>query len=300
MEMRALVPLAVLLGCGAAWGLTLPLMRVAVETGHAPLGLVLWQKVVMAVLAFGVLRVLRLPLPALRRHLDLFLVVALAGAIVPGYFAFLVADDLPAGIRSIILAAVPLFSLPMAILAGFERPQAVRAVGVVLGAGAIVLIARPEAGVTGAVGLGVILLALISPLSYAAEGTYLASRGRGGLHPVQLLFGASALGVVLLLPLVMVSGSMVWPGTAGSGRADLAILAIGGLDVLAYAGYVWLVGQAGSVFASQVAYVVTGFGVIWSMLLLGERYSPAVWAAFALMLAGIALVQPLGRRPKIA
>lgn len=300
MEMRAIAPLAVLMGCGAAWGLTLPLMRVAVETGHAPLGLVLWQKVVMAVLAYGVLRVLRLPLPALRPHLKLFLVVALAGAIVPGYFAFLVADDLPAGIRAIVLAAVPLFSLPMAIIAGFERPQAVRAVGVVLGAGAIVLISRPEAGVAGAAGLGLVLLALISPLSYAMEGTYLAGRGRAGLHPVQLLFGASALGSVLLVPLVLASGSMVWPGAPGSGRADLALLAIGCLDVLAYAGYVWLVGQAGSVFSSQVAYVVTGFGVIWSMLLLGERYSPAVWAAFALMLAGIALVQPLGRRPKIA
>ncbi len=300
METRSVLPLAVLFGCGAAWGLTLPLMRVAVETGHAPLGLVFWQKIVMAGLMLGILRLFRLPLPALRAHLDLFLVVALAGAIIPGYFAFLVADDLPAGIRAIILAAVPLFSLPMAILVGFERPQAVRALGVVLGAAAIVLISRPEAGVTGAVGLGLIALALISPLSYAAEGTYLARRGRGTLHPVQLLFGASALGAVLLLPLVLASGSMVWPGTPGSGRADLALLAIGGLDVLAYAGYVWLVGQAGSVFASQVAYVVTGFGVIWSMLLLGERYSGAVWAAFVLMLAGIALVQPLVRTTKIA
>ena len=47
----------------------------------------------------------------------------------------------------------------------------------------------------------------------------------------------------------------------------------------------WSAG-AGSVFASQIAYLVTGFGVVWSMLLLGERYSAPVWAAFALMLRG--------------
>ena len=47
------------------------------------------------------------------------------------------------------------------------------------------------------------------------------------------------------------------------------------LNVLAYSGYVWLVAHAGSVFASQIAYLVTGFGVVWSMLLLGERYSAA-------------------------
>ena len=51
------------------------------------------------------------------------------------------------------------------------------------------------------------------------------------------------------------------------------MLVSGVLNVLAYSGYVWLVGRAGSVFASQIAYLVTGFGVLWSMALLGERYS---------------------------
>jgi drug/metabolite transporter (DMT)-like permease len=37
-----------------------------------------------------------------------------------------------------------------------------------------------------------------------------------------------------------------------------------------YAGYVWLVGRAGAVFAAQVAYLVTLFGVFWAMLILGE------------------------------
>ena len=59
-----------------------------------------------------------------------------------------------------------------------------------------------------------------------------------------------------------------------------------------YAGYVWLVGRAGPVFAGPVSYLVTGFGVIWAMLILSERYSPFFWTAFALMLAGMFLVQP--------
>ena len=50
--------------------------------------------------------------------------------------------------------------------------------------------------------------------------------------------------------------------------------------------------------ASQIAYLVTGFGVLWSMVLLGERYSLWVWAAFALMLLGVALVQPLSEEAK--
>ena len=72
------------------------------------------------------------------------------------------------------------------------------------------------------------------------------------------------------------------------------------LNALAYSGYVWLIGRAGSVFASQIAYLVTGFGVVWSKLLLGESYSALVWSAFVLMLAGIALVQPLAAAEKSA
>jgi len=50
------------------------------------------------------------------------------------------------------------------------------------------------------------------------------------------------------------------------------------------------------VFSSQVAYLVTGWGVLWSMLLLGEWYSIWVWMAFALMLVGITLVRPRDSR----
>ena len=45
-------------------------------------------------------------------------------------------------------------------------------------------------------------------------------------------------------------------------------------------------------FASQVAYVVTGSGVALGMLIYDERHSPWVWAALALMFAALALIRP--------
>ena len=56
-----------------------------------------------------------------------------------------------------------------------------------------------------------------------------------------------------------------------------------------------MVGRAGSVFAAQTSYLVTGFGVLWSILFLQEVYSPHIWAAMTLMLGGIFLVQPRAR-----
>ena len=59
--------------------------------------------------------------------------------------------------------------------------------------------------------------------------------------------------------------------------------------------YIYLIGQAGPVFASQVAYAVTLAGVLWGMALFGERHSPWIWLSLALMLAGLALVTPRKR-----
>ena len=41
-------PILALIACGAVWGLTLPLLRIAVSTGYPPFGLILWHKLIMA------------------------------------------------------------------------------------------------------------------------------------------------------------------------------------------------------------------------------------------------------------
>jgi drug/metabolite transporter (DMT)-like permease len=75
----------------------------------------------------------------------------------------------------------------------------------------------------------------------------------------------------------------------------LALALSSALHALLYATYVWLAATAGSVFAAQSSYLVTGAGMLWAMALLGERPAPTVWLALAVMLAGVALVQPRGR-----
>ncbi len=281
----------VLIAIGAAWGLTLPLIRIGVSSGLPPLGIVVWQQVIMAVLLLGLLAPLGLGMPKLRGSTGIFVMVAVFGAVLPGYFTFLTAFDVPAGVRALIIALVPMFALPMALVFRFERPDLRRAAGVCLGAAAIALIALPGSGVTSGVGLGVLALALIAPLSYAVEATYLGWRGADGMHPFQLLAVASALGIAFVWPLAALTGQTVdvlrpWA------RPEWALLAAGLLNAFAYSGYVWLVGRAGPVFASQIAYVVTAFGVLWSMLLLGETYSLWIWAAFVLLACGLACVRP--------
>ena len=136
-----------------------------------------------------------------------------------------------------------------------------------------------------------VFLALLAPLLYATEGNIVARWGTYGLDPFRTIVGASAAGAVITLPIALLSGQWINP-LQGFGIPEAA-LALGAVTHgLVYAAYVWLVGRAGSVFTSQSAYIVTAFGVLWSMVLLGERYSVFIWVALALTLGGIFLVRP--------
>ena len=55
-----------------------------------------------------------------------------------------------------------------------------------------------------------------------------------------------------------------------------------------------LIRRAGAVFSSQLSFLISLSGVMWGMLLLGERHSLWVWGALVLIFTGVWLVT---RRP---
>jgi len=283
--------LAILVALGAGWGLTTPLIKIAVSTGYGHFGLVFWQLAIGAVL-LGAILVARGRLPRITPATLIFCtMIAVLGTVVPNSASYRSAVELPGGIMAIVISTVPMFAFPIALALGMDRFSALRLAGLALGLAGVALIALPEASLPDPAMAPWLLFALIAPFCYAVEGNVVARWGTWGLGPVQVLFLASLIGAILALPLALATGQAFVPAFP-PGRADAALLAIGAIHATVYATYVWLLGRAGSVFAAQVSYLVTGFGVVWSMVLLGERYAIWVWLALGLMLAGIALVQP--------
>ncbi|SEK36602.1 EamA-like transporter family protein [Roseovarius nanhaiticus] len=299
MSRADLGPYAVLFVMGAGWGLSVPLSKIAVSTGHLPLGLIFWQEVVIIALLGTIcaLRGKRLELG--RQYWRLYAVIAMCGAVLPDIFFYLAAARLPAGIMAIVIASVPLFSLPIALALRNETFAWRRLLGLSFGIVGILLLVGPEASLPERAMVAFIPLALMAPLLYATEGNLVAKWGTQGLDSMQVILGAALLGMAVTGPLAVVSGQWINP-LDGIGVAEWALVASAALHGLVYAVYVWLVGRAGSVFAAQTSYLVTGFGVLWSMLILSERYAIWVWLALAIMILGIALVQPRARAMPLA
>jgi uncharacterized membrane protein len=129
-----------------------------------------------------------------------------------------------------------------------DKFEVKRLLGLLLGLTGVAIIAAP--GATLAPGLVAFLpVALIGPLFYALEGTFVARYGMAGMDPIQAMFGASLMALAICLPLVIVSGSWVSPMPPW-GKAEGALLISSGLHALLYAGYVGLAAKAGATYVS--------------------------------------------------
>lgn len=283
-----------LLLMGIGWGATQPLAKIAVSGGHGAIGLVFWQLLIGGLLlgAINLGRGLRLRRDG--RALALYVFIALIGTILPNTASYSAAAHLPAGVMSIVIATVPVLAFPIALALGTDRFSVARLGGLVLGIAGVGLIALPGSALPDPAMVAFLPLALVAPFLYAVEGNVVDRWGTDGIDPIQLLQGASLIGAVIALPIALGLGEFVALDTRW-GREEWALMALSVIHALVYSGYVWLVGRAGAVFATQVSYLVTGFGVVWAMILLSERYSLMVWVAMALILAGVTLVRPRDR-----
>lgn len=287
---------------GAAWGLTMPLTKIAVSSGHKHFGLLFWQ---MAIGAFvmtlvAILRGTRLPLG--RDQVLVYVFIAFIGSVLPNTASYQAAVHLPSGVMSILLSMIPIWAFPIALFLALDRFEWRRFGGLSAGLVAVLLIVLPGADMSGEIPLFWVLIGLISGLFYALEGNCVARWGTAGLDAMQVLWGASIVGMIVTFPLALGSGQWIDPRPPLA-SAEIALVISAVLHVSAYTGYVWLVGRAGPVFAVQISYLVTLFGVLWAWLILSEAYPTAVWLALAMMMIGMYLVQPrkasLEARPAI-
>ena len=284
----------ILLIVGVSWGLTAPLSKIAVSTGHHYLGLLIWQIIIM-ILSLGLIQIFRKKkLPLNLNCFWRYVLVALLGTILPNSIMYKAYFHLQSGIMSILVSIVPMIAFLLVLVLQMEKFEIRRFLGVLFGIFAIILIVFPklDLGYLGEVGW--ILLALLSPLCYAIEGVWINKIGIAKLDPIEVILGASILGFFILMPIVALNGYWITPYRVW-GPAEFAITASSLIHSLIYISYIWLIGKAGVIFASQVSYIYTASGIGFSIILLGEGYSLFVWAAVILMLMGLMMVMPSRR-----
>lgn len=288
---RKIIAWVAMLIIGVFWGATIPLTKIAVSTGYQPLGLIVWQLIIgMAIL--GVFLFFKGWQPELSREKLIFYgLLSIFGTLLPNGFSYVASAQLPAGVMAIAIATVPMFTLAMALGIRLEQFSSKRVLGVMIGFAAMVMIAAPQSSLPDPSKAIFVLVALIAPFCYGIETNLIAAKTPEKTDPVSTLFIASVLGLVIVMPLAWGTGQWV-DITQGLDVPIYALIAASIIHSITYVGYIWLVGFGGPVFGVQVAYPVTLSGVVLSIIFLNEGYSVWIWAALALVMIGLMLVQP--------
>ena len=294
--MRGTLPLfGVLTLLGAGWGITMPLTKITVSAGYQHFGLIFWQFATSVALMGSVLLLRRRLNRPSAPQIRFACLIALIGTLLPNSAGYQAAVHLPSGVIAILLSLIPMLAFPIALSLGNDRFSARKLIGLTLGFGAVVLIAANSGSFEGDVTLWWVAVALVAPSFYALEGNVVAKWGTYGFDAIETLFWSSVFGLVPSLLLALGTGQFI-PVPATWGPPEFAFLIIAVANAVVYAGYVWLVSNAGPVFAAQVSYLVTIFGIFWAIVLLHEAYANGIWLALALMLSGMFLVQPRARK----
>jgi drug/metabolite transporter (DMT)-like permease len=289
---RALAwPLFLLVATGTAWGATFSFARIAATSGAHPIGLALWQGLLGGLVLLTLALARRRPPALSRRHLGFYLVCGLLGTVVPSILYFYAASRVPAGVLSITIAMVPILTFAAALLLGIDRLAWGRAIGILCGLAAVLLIVVPEDSLPERAMALWVLLAVLAAVCYAAEGIYVAVRGPVGSDPAATVGSMLLVAALVLVPVVLLTDTFV-PLGFPFGALEWSVIGMVAVNAFAYSVFYHLIQIAGPVFATQMSYVVTMAGVGWGIAIFGEQHSLWVWGALAVMLAGLALVTP--------
>ena len=234
---------------------------------------------------------------------ELPMLVLLAFLGFTGYHLFLNLGEtdpsVTAGTASLIIASAPAFISVFAIFLLKERVRRFQAAGITLafaGLAVMILLARPESQFQFRASEGA--LTVLPPAIFAALYAVLGKRVLPRYPPFTFVAWTVLLGTLLLVPLVIATAPAVLRDLAGMGFDGWApVLYLGIFPT--FVGYgIWFRALARLPTASAGAYIYasTLVAVIGGIVILDEPIAFATIVGGAMVIAGVAAAQQLGRR----
>jgi drug/metabolite transporter (DMT)-like permease len=268
------------------WGI--PYLLIKVADGGVSVPVLVFTRVTLGAALLLPLAIRRGELASLRGHW--WWLAAFAVTEIIGPFGLLSSAEhrLSSSTSGLLIASVPIIGAILARLTGgTERLGAVRLAGLLIGFGGVAVLAGPGAGSGDTLA---VIEVLLTALGYAA-GPIIANRKLADVS-------ATAANTVCLSMTALVyapAAALTWPSAMPSGEV---LAALAGLAVVCTAAgfvlYFRLIQEVGAARATVVTYVNPAVAVALGVLVLGERFTPAIAASFVLILAGSVLATRAG------
>ena len=286
--------LARLLLLAAIWGASFLFLRLSVPS-FGTVWTVEIRVVIAAVCLMLAARWMKQSLH-LKQHWRHFLVIGLCNSALPFLLFAYAAQSLGAGLLSILNSTSPLFAAVIGALWLRQPIRPATIVGLMLGLGGVAILAWDSLqGSSGANPWFPLLAAALAPSAYAFASVYSRHHG-SNITPLATPQGSMIFAALLVLPVAMAQPLPANPGpTAWGALLGLAVLC----TAWAYQLYFKLVHQVGPLGALSVTFLIPVFGVLWGVVLLGEKLGTHLLLGGSLVLLGTALANGLLKWPRL-
>ena len=279
----------ILLITGVGWGGSFSLAKIAVTNQGHPLGINYWQSLIGSAILLLYLVLTRQRLPLERSYILVYVVCGALGSAIPGVLYFYAIIHVSPGVLAITMAMVPVMTFIAAAVTEIEPKSFLRFLGIGFGVLSIALLVAPSDSLPDRSAIPWVFAMIIASACYAAENIFIASRFPKKTNPLVILCGMFIAATIMMTPFIVAMDAFV-PFERPWRSSEWSIISLAFLSVVCYGLFVWLIVNAGPVFASQTAYLITVSGVLWGILFFSEEHSVWVWASLVSMLIALILV----------
>lgn len=271
---------------GAIWGV--PYLLIKVADGGVAVPVLVFSRVAIGAALLLPIALRRGQIGVLRPHWRWLVIFAVVEVILPWLLLSDAERRLSSSMSGLLIAAVPIIGLVLArVTGGQERMTVVRWVGLLAGVAGVALLAGPDAHGGAAWPVTEVILTAIG---YAA-GPLIASRKLADLPSMGVTAACLAGAALVYAPIAAVN----WPSAVPSAKVLASLATLGVLcTALAFLLFFKLIAEVGPARATVITYINPAVAVALGVAVLHEPFTPAIGAAFALILAGSVLATRSG------
>ncbi|HWA50703.1 MAG TPA: DMT family transporter [Dongiaceae bacterium] len=280
-------PLALIALLGSMWGLHFSLIRIIGESGMA-LGWIVAATSIGNTLILCLVAAVRRKMPGLAPGaLFYYLACASIGYLAPFLLELYSAPRIGAGILTIVVCLTPLATAILAMLLRADIVTGRKLVAITLGFMSLVPLLTATLGDGfGSFSLG-LLAALGVPVAYGIYHNLVAKYWPTGQDSWQVAGGEAIAFCLIMIPVYLASDGAAVPRLDWTG-AEWAILLMILFSAVEIYLYFEIVRLAGAIFVSQASFITVPTGVLWGMVLFGERHDS--WILFSILLLALSLI----------
>lgn len=282
---------------GFLWGVGFILSKFAAISDIPPMAYTAWQTGLGGLILLS-LCIYQRQLPKLTfQHLSYMMAAGIIGVGIPNILSVLVLSHIDVSAQTLLLGLVPILTLMVSIILGIDRMDRERLAGLALGFLGVLVLVYPNLSAGDGSYIWLVIGAFV-PLCYA-----LSTAGISRFRPSDGQNIPLATGMLLSASLTGIIGGLLtdqlWmPDFPIDNAGERAVFVHCLISAFAFVVFFRLIAYAGPVFASQVSYFVTSFGIALGMLIFSEQPVLTFWFAVVLILLGVFIVNRATHRQR--